>query len=159
MAVSVQREHGRAEGVTVPILRQKATRMLASLGLEQAELSIVLTDDESIRVLNRTYRDKDKATDVLAFAMREGEAQSPVGAPGELLGDVVISLETACRQAAERRRSPLDEVTFLLAHGLLHLVGYDHQTDEEEREMSRATRALVRSASTRQAKNRGAATK
>jgi probable rRNA maturation factor len=61
-----------------------------------------------------------------------------------MLGDVVISLDTATRQAAERKRSPLEEVTHLLAHGLLHLVGYDHQTDEEEREMNEATRALVK---------------
>jgi probable rRNA maturation factor len=68
---------------------------------------------------------------------------------------VVISLETACRQAAQRRRPPLAEVTFLLAHGLLHLVGYDHQNDEDEREMNAATRRLVRAASTVQAKNKG----
>jgi len=159
MAVSVLRERGRAEGVTVPVIRQRAGRMLVALGLDQAELSVVLTDDPSIQVLNRDYRRKDKPTDVLAFAMREGEGQGAQGGADELLGDVIISLETACRQAAERRRTPLDEVTFLLAHGLLHLVGYDHQDDAEEREMNRATRALVRAASTRQAKKRPPATK
>jgi probable rRNA maturation factor len=154
MAVSVLRQRGRAEGVTIPILRRRALLMLASLDLPGAELSIVLTDDAGIQDLNRDYRHKDKPTDVLAFAMREGEAM-PGAPPEEILGDVVISLETACRQAAARRRDPLAEVTFLLAHGLLHLVGYDHQTDEEEREMNAATRRLVRAASTGQAKNRG----
>lgn len=155
MAVSVLRQRGRAEGVTIPILRRRARLMLASLDLPEAELSVVLTDDSGIQELNRDYRHKDKPTDVLAFAMREGEVPPGMEPQDELLGDVVISLETACRQAAERRRTPLAEVTFLLAHGLLHLVGYDHQNDEEEREMNAATRRLVRAASTVQAKKRG----
>lgn len=159
MAVSVQRNRGRAEGVTIPVIRRIATAMLAHLDLEGAELSVLLTDDAEIHELNRTYRHKDRPTDVLAFAMREGEAQAGAPDQGELLGDVVISLETACRQATARRRTPLAEVRFLLAHGLLHLIGYDHQTDAEEREMTRATRALVRAASTVQAKKSAAETK
>jgi probable rRNA maturation factor len=154
MAVSVLRQRGRADGVTLPEVRRRARRMLELLDLPGAELSVVLTDDAGILELNRDYRHKEKPTDVLAFAMREGEA-TPAGEGGELLGDVVISLETACRQAAQRRRPPLAEVTFLLAHGLLHLVGYDHQNDEDEREMNAATRRLVRAASTVQAKNKG----
>lgn len=159
MSVSVLRQRGRAEGVTVPILKQRAQKMLAALELSEAELSIVLTDDPGIQELNRDYRHKDKPTDVLAFAMREGEVPPGDELQEEMLGDVIISLETACRQAAERRRSPLEEVTFLLAHGLLHLVGYDHQNDEDEREMNAATRRLVRSASTVQARANGAKTK
>ncbi len=159
MAVSVQRNRGRAEGVTIPVIRSLASRMLAHLDLEDVELSILLTDDEEIHELNRTYRHKDRPTDVLAFALREGEAQAAPPGAGEMLGDVVISLETATRQAREHRRTPLAEVRFLLAHGLLHLIGYDHQTDAEEREMTRATRSLVRAASTVQAKKGAAATK
>lgn len=155
MAVSVLRQAGRAEGVTIPLLRRRALLMLQALDLPEAQLSIVLTDDPGIQELNRDYRHKDKPTDVLAFAMREGEASPDCDPDGELLGDVVISLETATRQAMERRRTPLAEVTFLLAHGLLHLVGYDHQNDEEEREMNAATRRLVRVASTVQAKKKG----
>lgn len=148
MAVTVQRNKGKAAGVTVIEVRKRASRMLAELGLEGAELSVVLTDDATIHALNRDYRHKDRPTDVLAFAMREGESIGPAEG-GELLGDVVISLETAARQGAERGRETLDETTFLLAHGLLHLVGYDHQNDQDEREMNKATRALVRAASPR----------
>ncbi len=112
--------------------------MLESMGCAETELSILLCDDETIRVLNRRYRKKDKATDVLAFPMDESDGPGP-----PLLGDVVISLPTAARQAAERDRPIIAEVTFLLAHGLLHLLGYDHGTHREEREMERQTAELL----------------
>jgi probable rRNA maturation factor len=114
-------------------LSWRADAMLESLGLDDAELSILLCDDATIRALNRRYRKKNKATDVLAFSMQEGPG--PVPDPG-LLGDVVISLPTAARQAAEHDRPIIQEVTFLLAHGLLHLLGYDHGNTREEREMN-----------------------
>lgn len=114
--------------------------MLASLGLDDAELSILLCDEGTIRQLNRRYRKKNKTTDVLAFPMQEGPGPAPH--PG-LLGDVVISLPTAARQAAERDRSIIREVTFLLAHGLLHLLGYDHATKLEEQEMKAKTEELL----------------
>src|SRR5687768_13034328 len=97
--------------------------MLRTLELPAAELSLLLTDDAGIRILNREHRKKDKATDVLAFPMAEGALDRH-----GLLGDVVISLETAQRQADARHRPLIEEVRFLLAHGLLHLVGYDHAT-------------------------------
>ncbi len=129
--------------------------MLRSLDLGDAELSVALTDDREIHELNRVFRRKDKPTDVLAFAMREGESVGH-GPPGdvaqkapEMLGDVVISVETARRQAARRRRLLGNEVRELLAHGLLHLVGYDHQTDAEEREMKAETKRLCRDAAAR----------
>ncbi len=117
--------------------------MLAALRMSEAELSILLCDDETIRALNRDYRKKDRPTDVLAFAMREGEGGD---LHPNLLGDVVISLDTARRQAHERDRTIADEVTFLLAHGLLHLLGYDHQTAAEDRIMRARTDALVAAA-------------
>jgi probable rRNA maturation factor len=114
--------------------------MLAALGVEDSELSILLCDDSTIRELNRRYRNKNRATDVLAFPMQEGPG--PQFAHG-LLGDVVISLPTARRQAAARDRAIVDEVTFLLAHGLLHLLGHDHATARQEREMTARTEALM----------------
>lgn len=145
MAVLVQKRRGFAlQGVTASEVRRRATQMLAHLAMPKAELSVLLTGDDEIHELNRDYRQKDRPTDVLAFAMAEGQATPEHGA--EILGDVVISLQTAARQAAARRREPLVEVTHLLAHGLLHLVGYDHQNDAEEREMKRVTRALMRTA-------------
>lgn len=140
--VAISRKGGRAEGVTVAVIRQRAYRMLDRLEMPDAELSVLLTNDTTIHELNAQYRGKDRPTDVLAFAMSEGEG---VNVPG-LLGDVVISLDTATRQALSRRRPVLDEVTMLLAHGLLHLLGYDHAEPEEAREMRNATRVLVRAA-------------
>jgi probable rRNA maturation factor len=115
--------------------------MLSALELPGAELSVLLTDDEGIRELNREHRSKDKPTDVLAFPMDES-----VPDPRGILGDVVISLDTAQRQAQARRRPLIEEVRFLLAHGLLHLVGYDHAEPSEKREMVAMTRRLVRAA-------------
>lgn len=114
--------------------------MLESLGLGDAELSILLCDDETIRELNLQYRKKNKPTDVLAFPMQDGPG--PQAQPG-LLGDVVISLPTATRQAAEHDRPIIEEVTFLLAHGLLHLLGYDHATRSDERDMRARTEKLM----------------
>lgn len=118
----------------------RAEAMLGSLSLGDAELSILLCDDITIRKLNRRYRRKNKPTDVLAFPMQEGPG--PAMHPG-LLGDVVISLPTATRQAAQRDRPIIQEVTFLLAHGLLHLLGYDHATTREEREMAARIEELL----------------
>ncbi len=130
--------------------------MLAHLGLDGAELSVALVDDATIHALNRDYRSKDKPTDVLAFAMEEGEptpqvkgARGPRRSVPRVLGDVIVSIDTASRQASKRRRPLLDEVTMLLAHGLLHLLGHDHQTDDEEREMVAKTRELESAAAAR----------
>lgn len=123
--------------------------------MEKAELSLVLTDDEEIQFLNKTYRRKDRATDVLAFALREGEAGDVAGA---LLGDVIVSIPTARKQASARAREPIDEVTMLVAHGLLHLLGYDHRTDAEDRIMRRETDRLCAAAVPRRgARGRGGA--
>lgn len=117
--------------------------MLDHLRLTDVELSIALVSDAVIRELNRDYRRKDKPTDVLAFPMNEVPAGAPVSG---LLGDVILSIETARRQAEANSRPLLAELTMLLAHGLLHLLGYDHQTDAEEREMTALTRELERAA-------------
>ncbi len=118
--------------------------MLAALAMPDAELSVVLTDDATIHALNRTYRSIDRPTDVLAFAVREAlSADVPEGAiPEGVLGDVVISIPQARRQAHDAARSLDDEVAMLLAHGLLHLLGYDHRDRREERRMTAMTDAL-----------------
>lgn len=117
-------------------LRERAARMLDAIGKPEAELSVLLCDDSQIHELNRDYRQKDQPTDVLAFAMDEGEGASAILPDGrEVLGDVVISVDTARRQALESGHSLAHEVTVLLAHGVLHLIGYDHQTPEEYRRM------------------------
>lgn len=125
--------------------RGVAGRMLAALRLERAELSIVLADEPAMRALNAAHRDEDHATDVLAFPLLEGpHAEVARGAHGGamLLGDVVISVDTAARQAAARGATLHGEAALLLAHGLLHLLGLDHRDRTEERRMSARTDAL-----------------
>lgn len=122
-------------------IRNKAAIMLAELGLDDAELSILLTGDSEMRNLNRDYRGKDRPTDVLSFSQMEGEL-ADVG--NLMLGDVVISLDTACRQAIEKGHSKEREIEILLIHGLLHLVGYDHERGEKPaRAMQKKERALL----------------
>jgi len=98
--------------------------------LTDAELSILLVDDKEMRNINREYRNVDRPTDVIAFAMREGEFSD---VNREILGDVIISVDTAVRQALERGVTVMEEVTFLLVHGTLHLLGYDHEVNMEEK--------------------------
>ena len=120
-------------------LRRLAERVLAAVGEAQSELSLNLVGDGRMRRLNREYRKKDRTTDVLAFAMRE--SASPVSA---LLGDVVISVPTAQRQAKEGGRSLSEELAWLLVHGVLHLCGYDHERNEAEaRRMKRREHMIL----------------
>lgn len=95
-----------------------------------AELSILLTDDEEIHELNFKYRGIDRPTDVLSFSQMEGEELIEEGDIVQL-GDIVISVETAQRQADARGRSLADELELLTVHGVLHLLGYDDQNDED----------------------------
>jgi probable rRNA maturation factor len=136
--------------------------MLDELGLSDAELSVLLTDDRTIEKLNREHRQKDRATDVLSFPLDEREAnfahRKRSGGRDLWLGDVVISLDTALRQARGRGRPLFEEVRFLLAHGLLHLIGYDHATAPQKKKMSSLTRQLVRAVKNRGSERAGAKT-
>ena len=131
-------------------LRRRLRRMVAAAARtagHRLEASFTFTGDQAIHQLNRDYRHKDRPTDVLAFAQREG--------PGgrlhpSVLGDVVISVETARRQA--KRRGPaglVAELEVLAAHGLCHLLGHDHRDDAEEAEMNARAAALVAEAGRR----------
>ena len=128
-------------------LERVANAMLTSIDLETAELSIVLTGDEQIRRLNAEHRQEDHATDVLAFPMDYGNpdtGQTPAPAEGpRLLGDIVISVPTATRQARTAGHPLTAELRFLLAHGLLHLIGHDHGTPAEKQKMDAATAQLL----------------
>jgi probable rRNA maturation factor len=122
-----------------------ADAMLRRLDLFDAELSVLLTDDETIRRLNREHCHKDRATDVLSFHFDSVHAPVSAAAP-RLLGDIVISLDTAVRHANGRRRPLLEELRWLLAHGILHLLGFDHAEATQKKEMDAWTRRLVRAA-------------
>ena len=117
---------------------QAAKQTLVALGLSDVELSILLCDDAFIHPLNRDYRGKDKPTDVLSFAMREeGDPNDPV------LGDVIISIERAQEQASERGHAIGVELALLLVHGILHLLGYDHEHDEEAQMMEEKEKEIL----------------
>jgi probable rRNA maturation factor len=100
------------------------------------EVSVVLANDQYIHTLNRQYRGKDCPTDVLSFALNEGEEPEVVDGPEEvLLGDIIISIETATRQAEEYAHSLERELAYLTVHGMMHLLGYDHLTETDKQEM------------------------
>lgn len=132
----------------VEVVHSAVRATLKAHDAEACEVSVLLTDDNDIRNLNRDYRKIDEPTDVLAFAMREGEDNS---VNPNLLGDLVISLETAARQAATANEglsvtssSIETEVAMLTIHGALHLLGYDHQTQDEATIMFEKQKAIFR---------------
>lgn len=146
MAVMICIHHGPHPGVTRTTLQRRAQVMFSVLRLRREEVTFVFTTDEEVRSLNRTYRHKDKPTDVLAFAAREGEFADPAD---PCLGDVIISVQTARKQARAARRPLLDEITMLMAHGLLHLLGWDHDTIVKDRAMRAETERLCEAARAR----------
>lgn len=137
--VTLQVAHSAGKEMAKP-LTALARTFLERMELKDCELSISLVGDRAIRRLNRTWRKKDKATDVLSFPAGE----LPKGTPGpRQLGDVVISLDTAKRQAKEYQRTLEQEVARYLAHGLLHLLGYDHETARDARKMAAQEEKLL----------------
>jgi probable rRNA maturation factor len=123
-------------------LQRIAARTLEAEGiLSPAEMGLVITDSKTIQKLNRTYRGEDKPTDVLAFHMIPGTSQESelrfIGPPDGIhhLGEVVISYPQAVQQAQEQGHGVAQELALLIVHGILHLLGYDHELPEEEQQM------------------------
>ena len=143
LGLSIQDEVvSRLEVEWLARLEEQLSRMVSAAWLteeteRELEADLRLCDDAEIHALNRDYRHKDKPTDVLAFAQREGEGGDLCP---EILGDIVISIETAERQATTGLYA---EVIHLAAHGLCHLLGYDHQDDEEEAAMNARMKRLI----------------
>jgi probable rRNA maturation factor len=128
-----------ARGVR-PLLRRAVAAAAAQAGLAEAELAIVLTDDAAIRKLNRSWRKRDRPTNVLSFPA----PPEPAGAGHRrLLGDVVIAYETTAREAAAAGKPLKNHVSHLAVHGFLHLLGYDHESAEEAEEMEGLERAIL----------------
>ena len=121
------------------LLEARARSVLQQLGHGESELSISLVGDEEMAGLNQRFRSEAGPTDVLSFSLLEGEHAE---FHGDLLGEVVIDVEAAARQAAEVGHGLDDEMTRLLIHGTLHLLGYDHRRDEEARAMEAAEESL-----------------
>jgi len=131
------------------MIKGKARTILTLCGLDNTELSILIVNNKRIRRLNKRYRGIDRPTDVLAFPLTlslsplgrgKGEGKKEEG----LLGDIVISMEKAHRQAEEQGHSPNTELLFLLTHGILHLIGYDHEISSlEEKRMKRKENFII----------------
>ena len=148
------------EGLSLGRLRKLAEQALeAGHGPQEASLSLVLADDATVRRLNRDYRGLDETTDVLAFAFHhpghyEGDAPPPVLSDSDpfvttpqgehSLGEVILSYPQCVRQAESQGHPATEELALLVTHGVLHLLGYDHLSTEEERVMKeREAAALV----------------
>jgi probable rRNA maturation factor len=110
-------------------LRKIAQKILNVSGLPEAELSILILDNAGIQAINRDYLQRDRPTNVISFAMQEGEGS---GVQPLLLGDVIISAERAAEDAVEAGIPFEHELVFLLLHGILHLLGYDHEQGCED---------------------------
>lgn len=142
--IAIEVDEAFAPFVNQDDLRIVIAHLLAQVGLPAAELTLVVTDDTAVQTLNRDYRGVDAPTDVLSFATREEAADAPALAdlPPELaaelanyLGDVIIAYPYATRQAAHYQNSVAAELRLLAVHGVLHLLGYDHATPDEEAAM------------------------
>jgi probable rRNA maturation factor len=139
MSVEVAHQ-GAGKKLPAGKLRKTAQSILALVGQADAELSLVLVGNAEIRKLNARYRRKDYPTDVLSFPIEGASAR-----PGRLLGDVVISVEKADEQAKERGRTRNEEIVTLLIHGVVHLLGYDHERSAKDaRAMKRLENKIYR---------------
>ena len=128
-------QNKRKTGFRLRHLLKKAIRtaLLCENFRRDAEISLTFTDNEGIRELNRSYREKDAATDVLSFPLYDFHAgETPLGEGRVELGDIVLSLERAAEQAEELGHSFEREAAFLCVHSVLHLLGYDHELSEED---------------------------
>jgi probable rRNA maturation factor len=135
--IEVQQEVSLPETVDLKFLRVAALATLKQQQIEEkVELTLVLTDDDSLQALNRRFRGVDRPTDVLSFA---NETRGPFagGATGrpQYLGDIVISLPTAMQQSEEAGCTLTEELQLLIVHGTLHLLGYDHESPMDKTEM------------------------
>ena len=127
------------------VIKSAAARALVyEKALDDAEISVTLTDDDGIHNLNCQYRNVDRPTDVLSFPMYDFRSGDEVEDIPAQYGDIVISLETAKRQAEEYGHNIEREIAFLTVHSVLHLLGYDHEVSpEEEAEMFRRQREIL----------------
>lgn len=130
-------------GVDTRRLKAVAKSLLQAVDEHDSSLSLSLVNDREIQVLNREHRGKDKPTDVLSFPLYEGSGDPEPHTPERLLGDVVISVDTARRQAAEYDAPLQNEVYRLLIHGILHVLGHDHEQPEERAAMEAEERRLA----------------
>ena len=142
--ISVRVEPAFADLVSERPVKQIARKVLESEDVDDgSELSVVITGDETVQELNRRFRDRDETTDVLSFGPDNGtDFATPPGTRRQL-GEVVISFPTARRQADEAGHEVLDELLHLLAHGILHILGYDHEQPDEAEAMRKKEESVL----------------
>jgi probable rRNA maturation factor len=128
MAILIENRQQRIE-IALPRVRQAINSVLKLLDSSDSEISVLFVNDEEITEINRQYLNRNRPTNVIAFPMREGDF-------GEInphiLGDIIISVDTALRDADKEDLSFDDEIMYLIIHGLLHLLGYDHEKSQED---------------------------
>ena len=128
--------------ISKTILQKKAQAILNALGSHEGELSILVVDDSEIKTLNKDYLNRSGPTNVIAFPMKEGDFSD---INPQLLGDVVISMETAGREALQSGISTEERFAQLLVHGILHLFGFDHEKSEQDaRKMEKKSNELLK---------------
>ena len=128
--------------ISLKKIRQKARTILNALDCPDSELSILIVDDPQIEVLNKKYLNRNGPTNVIAFPMRTGQFSK---INPQLLGDVVISVETAAKEGKSAGNSMEERLTHLLVHGILHLLGYDHEkTDQEAHKMEKKSNEILK---------------
>lgn len=140
--MSIETEKWESEEALRNLVDQALKSTFQQVGFEKinSELSLVFTDDERIRIINEKWRHVNSATNVLSFP---ASAISPGEQPGPILGDIVIAYETVAREANNEDKTFDDHLSHLIVHGLLHLIGYDHQNDEEAEQMEQLEREIL----------------
>ena len=125
-------------------VRAAAEKVGELYGVENGEVSVTLTNNDYIHQLNRKYRQIDRPTDVLSFALNESEEPDIENGPDiDVLGDIILSVERAEEQAADYGHSLRREIAFLTVHGMLHLLGYDHMEEADRLEMEKEQRYVM----------------
>jgi probable rRNA maturation factor len=141
--VVVQSPLWNAQRDAKALVRRAIAEAASMVATAAAELAIVLTDDSAIRALNRNWRRKDAATNVLSFPAKEPKGPRAARGTSGLLGDIVIAYETTEREARAEHKPFAHHLTHLAVHGFLHLAGYDHEADEEAEAMERLEAAIL----------------
>ncbi|MCK5242703.1 rRNA maturation RNase YbeY [bacterium] len=143
MPIQIRNEYKaiRVNQKAVMVLLEKCLRKMK---MAKAEISVLLTSDKTVQSLNRAHRGKNQSTDILSFGMREQKkTNEPLPPHPEVLGDLVVSLPTIKKQAGTRGVSVQTELQFILIHGFLHLLGYDHATQTQQLRMEALHSSLL----------------
>ena len=149
LALDLNDETKSLTSANLNLIEKMLNHAAEAQGIEAgSELSVTFVNNDEIRQINNEYRGKDVPTDVISFAMEElGEGEIVINVEGapRILGDIIISVERAKEQAADYGHSEERELGFLAIHGFLHLLGYDHMEEDDEKEMSEKQEAILQS--------------